>query len=165
MDESYTPLLTIIVRNPLTRLRAAHSFNITPQSFAFVHCPFRYAHTLLYSPVMHSSRSSPPQGLFNNEFCNDVPTQVQALSSSVDTWMVTTSNSFGTPCPTSIDDDNTVDDNTADDNANDDNAHDDAQIHHDDDKNDDDDNSWWIWLVVAALVSVIIIGGPLGLGS
>ena len=35
----------------------------------------------------------------SNKLCNDVPTQVQALSSSVTSyWEVTTGNSFGTLC-------------------------------------------------------------------
>ena len=41
----------------------------------------------------------PPQGFHSNKLCDDVPTQVQALSSSVITgWQVTTGNSFGTIC-------------------------------------------------------------------
>ena len=36
---------------------------------------------------------------YSNQLCDDVPTQVQALSSSVTTgWQVTTDNSFGTVC-------------------------------------------------------------------
>ena len=43
--------------------------------------------------------SSPPQELYSNQLCDDVPTQVQALSSSVTSgWQVTTGNSFGTIC-------------------------------------------------------------------
>ena len=35
----------------------------------------------------------------SNQLCNDVPTEVQALSSGVTTnWQVTTGNSFGTIC-------------------------------------------------------------------
>ena len=36
--------------------------------------------------------------LYSNKFCSDVPTQVQALSSGVANWYVTTGNSFGTVC-------------------------------------------------------------------
>ena len=37
--------------------------------------------------------------LDSNNLCDEVPTQVQALSSSVTTgWQVTTGNSFGTMC-------------------------------------------------------------------
>ena len=36
---------------------------------------------------------------YSNQLCDDVPTQVQALSSGVTSyWMVTTGNSFGTIC-------------------------------------------------------------------
>ena len=36
---------------------------------------------------------------YSNQLCDDVPTQVQALSSGVTTgWQVTTGNSFGTIC-------------------------------------------------------------------
>ena len=36
---------------------------------------------------------------YSNQLCNDVPTQVQALSSGVTSnWQVTTGNSFGTLC-------------------------------------------------------------------
>ena len=34
----------------------------------------------------------------SNKFCDDVPTQVQALSSGVNYWRVTTGNDFGTVC-------------------------------------------------------------------
>ena len=34
----------------------------------------------------------------SNKFCSDVPTQVQALSSGVSDWLVTTGNSIGTVC-------------------------------------------------------------------
>ena len=47
---------------------------------------------------MFGPLSSPPQYLSTNKFCDDVPTQVQALSSSVSNWQVTTGNSFGTIC-------------------------------------------------------------------
>ena len=48
---------------------------------------------------MFGPLSSPPQYLSTNHFCEDVPTQVQALSSGVTTgWQVTTGNSFGTIC-------------------------------------------------------------------
>ena len=36
--------------------------------------------------------------LFSNKLCSDVPTQIQALSSGVSVWSVTTGNSFGTVC-------------------------------------------------------------------
>ena len=36
--------------------------------------------------------------LNSNKFCSDVPTQVQALSSQVAYWAVTTGTDFGTPC-------------------------------------------------------------------
>ena len=42
---------------------------------------------------------------YSNKLCDDVPTQVQALSSGVDPgWQVTTGNSFGTPCCESLPD-------------------------------------------------------------
>ena len=36
--------------------------------------------------------------LENNRLCDDVPTEVQALSGNVESWKITTSNSIGTPC-------------------------------------------------------------------
>ena len=33
-----------------------------------------------------------------NDFCSDVPTEVQALSSNLSNWGITTGNSFGTVC-------------------------------------------------------------------
>ena len=36
--------------------------------------------------------------LDSNRLCSDVPTQVQALSSGVTNWFVTTRNSIGTTC-------------------------------------------------------------------
>ena len=48
---------------------------------------------------MFGPLSSPPQYFYSNKFCgSDVPTQVQALSSGVSYWQVTTGNSFGTIC-------------------------------------------------------------------
>ena len=37
--------------------------------------------------------------LTSNQFCGLIPSEVAALSTQLDSWMITSSNSIGTPCP------------------------------------------------------------------
>ena len=52
--------------------------------------------SILYPSTL--TRTPIPDPSFNPQLCSDVPTQVQALSSGVSSWQVTTGNSIGTMC-------------------------------------------------------------------
>ena len=111
--EPHISSITIIVHNQLARLKAVHSRSSSLSMINTRHCtgsfgPLSSPPQELYSnsfsgavPTQIGQLTQMEEGMYlsSNQFCDDVPTQVQALSSGVTSgWAVTTGNSFGTIC-------------------------------------------------------------------
>ena len=91
---NYFRLYSNKVRSPLPSHLPAHSHTPDPVNGDKFASPstHRLPHPL-HTPLTLELALDP-------QLCDDVPSEVQALSSGVSNWKVTTDNSIGTACPT-----------------------------------------------------------------